>query len=157
MRKKIICYLISLILLITSIPLIGALESNIEKENPTFNDVIVGPYIGCYIDVSGIISHFDFPRILGNNFWKTFWFRPFNDDRALVSYWQILFDKTADISIYNEENGDLLWQNLGEYHTQMRIIGFFGTYIPDNDNGDFNVIIQGRALIIFNVMRPIIS
>ena len=154
MRNKIIVFSIIFILISTISPLIGAESINNNNENP-IDEFIIGPYFGCYIESSGIISHFDFPRIIGSNFWKSFWFRPFNDDRALVSYWQILFDKTADISIYTEENGDLLWQNTGEDHTQMRIIGFFGTYIPNNNNGEFHAIIEGRALIVFNVMRPI--
>jgi hypothetical protein len=154
MRKKIIGFLICLVLISTSIPFVGAIPINSDNEKPT-NNFIIGPYIGSYIEASGIISHFDFPRIIGSNFWKSFWFRPFRDDRAFVSYWHILFDKTADIALYSEENGDLLWQNPGEDHTQMRIIGFFGTYIPENDNGEFHAVIEGRALIVFNVMRPI--
>ena len=154
MRKKIIGFLISLILLVTSLPLISATEINKENENLKSN-IVIGPYINCYIEASGIISHFDFPRIIGSNFWKNFWFRPFRDDRAFVSYWQILFDKTAEIAIYSEKNGYLLWENTGEFHTQMRIIGYFGTYIPSDNDGEFYTIIKGNALIVFNVMRPI--
>ena len=48
-----------LILITTSLPLIGATEITKDNENPTSNFVI-GPYVGCYIEASGVISHFDF-------------------------------------------------------------------------------------------------
>jgi len=108
----------------------------------------------CFIEASGDISNVDWPRIIGSNMWKMTWFRPFNDDRAIVSYWQLVFDSSSEIRIYSEENGELLWEHDGNGHPQIRILGYYGIYVPSNsDESSLHVSINGKALLLLMHIR----
>ena len=86
--------------------------------------------------------------------WKSFWFRPFNDDKAIVSYWMLVFKFDSIVKIYSEENGDLLWENYGSNYLQLKIFGFYGNYIPsNNDENSFQVLLSGKAFIVLTKLR----
>jgi len=84
----------------------------------------------------------------------TFWFRPFNNDKALVTYWMLVFKYDSNVKIYNRENGDIIWDHQGSEYPQLKIFGFFGDYIPStSDDDSFRVSLSGKALIVLTILR----
>jgi hypothetical protein len=125
MNKKFIAMLIIFGLFITTIPITSAIYYN-NVGTTGFNK-----YNNCYIEISGLISIHDYPRIIGNNMWKILYLRtngPSNPE-AFVFYWYLYLDESAEISIYSEENGDLLWQHDSEGEPVLRILLFSGKYV----------------------------
>lgn len=108
----------------------------------------------CYIEASGDISTVDWPRIIGSNMWKLTWFRPFGNNFAVISYWRIVLDESTDLSIYDEDGGELLWQHDGVGHPQLRIIGYFGNYCSTNPiENTLHVEISGSAFFILKNVK----
>ena len=146
MERKIIGILIFGILLVSSLPVTVALETNnsINKENENSN-VNIKMYKDCYLEASGKISRGDWPRLIGSNMWKIFWFRPHHDDRAFTFYWLLVYDQNAEFTIYTEENGDVLWQHDGNGSPQITIYRYYGIYL-NNMNGDsLEVTLKGKV------------
>jgi len=124
MRRKIIGILICMLLLGTIIPTITSAQP-VPNEKQNFNN--------CYMVAEGMLTDKDFPSIIGISMWKIHYTRPFNDDRAKVFYWFIRFNETAKVTIYSEENGEILWQHQGSTVPQLRIFLFNGIYIGSDD------------------------
>jgi hypothetical protein len=143
MRKKLIGILICISLLTTIIPLTGAINSNNTQQKREKNQGnIFNIYPLCYVEANGNIAEKEGRQKM----WKTFWFRPFQDDRACVSYWHIIFKSDATVTIYDKKNGDVVWQNTGDQ--RLNILGYFGIYIPSSANdGSLHITIEGRALL----------
>ena len=113
-------------------------------------------YTSCYIEAEGEIAYnIDWIAFIKMpNMWKTFWFRPFNDDKAIVSYWMLVFKYDSKVKIYSEENGELLWDHHGLEYPQLKIFGFYGNYIPSTNNNDaFEVSLSGNAMIVLTKLR----
>jgi hypothetical protein len=111
-------------------------------------------FTSCYIEAEGEIAKIDWPAIIKMpNMWKTFWFRPFNDNRALVSYWSIVLDCDSDVKIYDEENGNILWDHQGSEYPQLKIFGYSGIYIPKSIDNSLHVSLSGNALVVLTIMR----
>jgi hypothetical protein len=148
--RKIIILLVVLMFLITGFATISNSKENkaVEKID---NANKLG-YKGCYIAASGKISEEDwFAIIRMPNMWKTFWFRPpLNEQEAFVSFWRIIYQSDSEVTIYTEENGDILWDYNGQEDVNLIIIGFNGIYIPDRSNPDepLHVEISGNALFV---------
>lgn len=141
MKKKLIGGLIIVGLLITTLPIATAkYQNNIETTG-------LEKYTNCYIEISGLISLNDYPRIIGINMWKMIFLRTSgsNNPDAFVLYWYLLLDETSEISIYTEENGELLWQHDGQGTPEMRILWFSGSYISSMAEEDrLRVDINGQ-------------
>jgi len=156
MIKKIFVVGCFILLVFTSFPLINSSEIDI---NESANEITFSKwqmYTSCYIEADGEIAYnIDWIAFIKMpNMWKTFWFRPFNDDRAIVSYWMLVFNFDSKVRIYSEEDGDLLWEHQGSEYPQLKIFGFYGNYIPStNDNYAFQVELDGNALIVLTKLR----
>jgi hypothetical protein len=85
-------------------------ESESKEE---IKDTGINSFASCYIEVSGNIATIDWPRIIGTNMWKLIYFRPFFNDFAVVVFWRLVLDESTELSIYNKQGGDLLWQHEG--------------------------------------------
>jgi len=110
-------------------------------------------YTNCYLKISGLISLNDYPRVFGINMWKMIFLRTsgVNNPNAFVLYWYLLLDETTEISIYTEENGELLWQHDGQGTPEMRILLFSGSYISflaEEDRLQVDINGQTRAIWI---------
>ncbi len=131
------------------IPAVGNAALIISEEPQTY---ISRPFATCHIEASGDISERDWFAIVRlPNMWKTFWFRPpFNDFKAFVSLWRIIYDPDSKVTIYTKQDGKILWEQNGRQDAQLVIIGFYGTYIPErtNPNGPLHVEISGNALFV---------
>lgn len=120
-------------------------------QNPrmTTKEAQPNTFTSCYVEADGDVSTVDWPRLIGSNMWKLSWFRPFGNDLAVVSYWRIVLDESSELAIYDRDGGDLLWEHDGSGNPQLRIIGFFGDYIPTSpDESTLHVKISGSALFI---------
>ena len=146
MKRKIAVCLLVMGLVITVLPFASAkIKENFEKTK-------FEKYTNCYIEISGLISKNDYPRIFGINMWKMIFLRPngVNNPEAFVLYWYLLIDETAEISIYTEENGELLWQHDGQGTPEMRILLFSGSYISSLAGKDrLQVDINGQTKVIW--------
>ena len=144
MTRKIIGILICVLLIATTIPITSATNANNTEVVVTQKDNIAKRrlFTTCYIEASGSVNHM----------WKTFWFRPFRGDYALVSYWAISFEEPdVQVTIYNRENGRVLWQNENDYgQWGLKLIGYFGAYT--NPPGDGLLInLRGNALFAITI------
>ena len=147
---KIFVYIIFLMFLTTVYATIS-----LSKENNTvekIDDSFASNYIKCYIEASGKISQRDwFAIIRMTNMWKTFWFRPpLNELKAFVSFWRIVYQADSQLTIYSEENGDIIWDHNGEQEIHLIILGFNGIYIPQSGdpNGPLHVEISGNVWFV---------
>ena len=147
MKMKMIVVFVSMLMIATAIPLTSA--SNTNKTNNKICNPTTDTYNECYIEASGKISEKDWPAIIRlPNMWKTFWFRfLLNDERAFVSFWRIIFQSNAEVTIFTEQNGEVLWEHQGEKEVQLIILGYVGIYNPESsDDGPLHVTISGTAL-----------
>ena len=153
MKLKIFAVTCFIMLLLTAIPIVNSSESNYQNTTG-IEDIKI--FATCYIEADGEIAYdFDWPAIFKMpNMWKTLWFRPFNNDKAIVTSWMLVFKHDSDIRIYNREDGDLLWNHQGSEYPQLKIFGFFGDYIPSSgDDDSFSVSLSGKAFIVLTILR----
>jgi hypothetical protein len=157
MHKKILIGLIfSVTFMIITPSTLSTPKTNDLKEiiSPTSSNRNI--FVNCYVEASGHVSEIDWPAIIkAPNMWKTTWFRPFNDDRAIVTYWQIVFDSSVELSIYDKKGGELLWRHSDTSHEQIRIIGYYGIYIPSRPDSDksLHIDIAGYTGMVLRTAR----
>jgi len=156
MKKKIFVIICLILLVITSFPLVNSNEIDVNDDACDIKLSKWELYSSCYIEAEGEIAYnIDWIAFIKMpNMWKTFWFRPFDDDMAFVSYWMLVFKFDSKVKIYNEENGDLLWEHQGSEYPQLKIFGFYGDYIPStNDQDVFQVSLNGNAFMVLTRLR----
>ena len=143
--KKIVGVFVCMLLITTIMPSLTAKQ----KIDPTLTETTKKiEYKNCYIKASGTITKADWPRIFGINFWKVYWFyyKPYSDNHAFVFFWLMIFEPDAEVTVYTEENGEVLWQNQGQGYPQLMIYRYDGIYIPSKPDGDtFQISIDGNA------------
>jgi hypothetical protein len=143
--KKTICALACIMMFIPLANFTGALTGTYEEQLENKEDIAIGQiFMTCYIEASGKIGE-DGGGFFQFGMWKTFWFRPFLDNRAFVTYWHIPFDPDGQVTIYSSDGGQVLWDYKGEQ--RVNILGYFGTYIPSVIEGSLHVTISGNALV----------
>jgi hypothetical protein len=140
MRKKIFGILVCMLFILTT--MVSVVSAEQERNN----------YRGCYIEASGEISEKDWFAIIRlPNMWKTFWFRPpLDEQKAVVSFWRIVYDSESTVTIYSKQNGDILWDHNGRQDVHLILVGFRGIYLPERNNPDdpLHVEISGNALFV---------
>lgn len=135
MKGKIGGLLICMLLIGTLLPIGSATQ-------PILNDI--QRFSNCYIVAEGRLTEKDFPSIIGTSMWKICYYRPFDDDRANVFYWFIRFNETSTVTIYSEENGEILWQHQGDLVPQLRMIRFKGIYLNElTEEGKLHIELRG--------------
>ena len=67
-----------------------------------------------------------------------------------MSYWQLVLDVNAELTIYDEKDGAVLYQHINTDHQQLRLIGYYGNYITSSPEGGsgLHITIDGRALFL---------
>jgi hypothetical protein len=139
--KKIMATLMCVLLLVTVIPFAHSFNSEQAQTTEDKKDAN-SPGIGrvfttCYVEALG--------SSVGQV--KSFWFRPFRNDFAIVSIWKIFYGD-CQTTIYNKKNGDVLWEHQGQHN--LFLIGFRGEYIycgGDCDDEPTHTI-RGKALLV---------
>lgn len=137
MKRKLIGLLICMLMLGAILPVVSANPSKLNQ---------IQRFGTCSIIAEGTLTNKDFPSIYGTTMWKILYTRPFNDDRAHVLYWFIRFDETATVTIYSEEDGEVLWQHQGDTVPQLRMVRFTGIYLNEITEDD-QLYIQIRGTI----------
>jgi hypothetical protein len=165
--KKIIGTIIIASLLFSSIPIVGAINNGInetnEKQAEDMTEFLIkdpneangtypssGTFMRCKIEASGFVSKDDWPAVIRlPNMWKTFWFRFLQrEEQAFVSFWRIVFDPDAEITIYSEDNDEILWDHQEQEKPQLILVGYSGIYSNDGSEDDsLHVSINGKALL----------
>ena len=116
------------VLKIISKKLLDASDSTIESKTniKISNDKI--NFNNCYIELSGEI-HNDWPALVKfPNLFRLFWVGSDINNVLFGTYCYILYENDAFIKIYNEKNGDILWEHDGVNDPLVTIIGFKGDY-----------------------------
>jgi len=138
MRKKMIGIIIGMLLITLLLPSISA--------TPTFGNK-KEVFKNCYIEVAGTVE-----SVSGNLFqylmFKHFYIRPHGDERAFVLLWLIEWrEPDVTVTIYTEENGDILWQDTGLSGVWgMRLFWYNGIYTNEGSTEDQLVVnLQGNA------------
>ena len=140
MKSKIIGLCVCMLLFGTILPVISATQPK-PTEIQRFNS--------CYIVADGKLTQKDFPSIIGTSMWKICYTRPFNTDRANVVYWFIRFNETSTVTIYAEENGEVLWQHQGNTVPQLRMLMFKGIYLNEmTEDGQLHIELSGTSSFI---------
>ena len=153
MKMKILVIACLIFIILSIIPIVNSENTNNQNISGVRD---INLFTTCFIEADGEIAYdFDWPAIIKMpNMWKTLWFRPFNNDKALVTSWMLVFNYDSDVKIYNRENGDLLWNHQGTEYPQLKIFGFYGDYIPSSgDDDSFRVSLSGRAFIVLSILR----
>jgi hypothetical protein len=135
------------VLKIISKKLLNTLDSTIEPKTnyKTLNDKI--NFNNCYIELSGEI-HNDWPAIVKfPNLFRLLWVGSDIDNVLFGTYCYILYENDALIKIYNEKDGDIIWEHNGVNDPLVTLIGFKGDYeyIDEPYNLD-QVIFSGNTL-----------
>ena len=134
MRKNIIILTIIFMLVISIFPSTFANNNYIDmnSDRDVFNF--------CYVEIDGDIS----------NQWKICFLKPFGDYRSTVVYWHIEFKPDTTIRIYDDKNGELLYEYDGE--RELNIIAFGGIYIPSrlSPSSPLHVSITGSVFRIIS-------
>ena len=61
-----------------------------------------------------------------------------------VFYWFIRFNETSTVTIYSEENGEVLWQHQGDLVPQLRMLRFKGIYLNElTEKGNLHIELRG--------------
>ena len=145
MRRKIIGIIISMLIILNTVPFVNA---TVEKNDETTTksgkiQKILGDkqaFINCYIDASGEID-FTFQIID----------IPIGLQRELILYWPIIFiEPDVDVTIYSKKNGEILWQdNIDSGQWNLYLFVFRGIY---NNNGStiekLIANLEGKALMV---------
>jgi hypothetical protein len=86
-----------------------------------------GRYRNCYLEISGYM-HNDWPAFIKfPNLVRFLWVYDAGTNHVrngLYSY--IIFEKNASIKVYDEKNGNLLWQHRGTASPLLTLVGFSG-------------------------------
>jgi len=92
-----------------------------------------GRYRNCYLEISGYM-HNDWPAIVKlPNMAQVLWI--YQQDSIKVPfglYSYILFEEDAIIKVYDEKDGNLLWQHEGIIDPLITLIGFSGDVVIDD-------------------------
>jgi len=142
LNKKIIGICVCVLLIATSIPSIGAIPG--PNAQPVGNENKV--FKNCYIDALGLVD--SSPPHYRPLMFKIFYLRSFITNNALVLYWLIIFEEPdVEVTIYSEENGEVLWQNEHDPPAVwgLRLIRFKGQYTHFTNENGFHVNIRGNV------------
>ncbi len=135
MKRKVSGILICMLFFAVALPAVSASQPTPAQ---------IQRFGACYIVAEGELTEKDFPSIIGTSMWKIMYTRPFNDDRAHVFYWFLRFNETSTVTIYSEENGEVLWQHQGDTVPQLRMLLFKGIYLnEETDDGRLHIEIRG--------------
>lgn len=142
MNMKITGMLVSMLLIVTILPSVGAITTNTTQ--PIGNGDKV--FKNCYIEAQGLVD--SSPPSNRPLMFKIFYLRSLITDRAFALYWLIIFEEPeVTVTIYSEENGEVLWQN--EFDPPavwgFRLFRFNGHYTHFTDENGFHVNLRGNA------------
>jgi hypothetical protein len=128
MMKKYLKYGIIVMLLFTTVPLASATHQAIENDTTPFQT-----FQNCYVTMEGNLTTNDFPCIFGVHMWKIKFLRPDQTDPhyATIFYWLMRIASNAQLTVYTEQNGQILYQHQGTLVPEIRILAFKGTYYAD--------------------------
>ncbi len=118
--RKIIGIFACLMLVLSIVPLVGAIHTSDNKPFERFNK--------CYVEISGNVTYDDWPRIIAINFLKIV-HRNLGDHNGSVWFWLMIFDPDAIVNVYAEKGGELLYTHQGSTYPDVRIFFFKGLMI----------------------------
>jgi hypothetical protein len=141
MNMKIIGILISMLLIATLLPSIGAMPANTVESIGNGDKV----FKNCYVEAQGLVD--SSPPHYRPLMFKIFYLRSLVNDRSFILYWLIIFkEPKVEVTIYSEENGEVLWQNEdAPLVWGFRLFRFNGHYTHFTDEDGFHVNLRGDA------------
>jgi hypothetical protein len=120
--RKITGILICLMLVLSIVPLVGAINTS---DNKTYEPPEIEKFGKCYVEISGNVTFDDWPRVIAINFFKIV-HRSLGDHNGSVWFWLMIFDPDATVNVYAEKGGELLYAHQGSTYPDVRIFFFRG-------------------------------
>jgi hypothetical protein len=129
MMKTYLKYGIIVMLLFTLVPLASATHQTTERNNTPFQT-----FRNCYVTMEGNLTVHDYPCFIGTHMYKIRFLRPDTADPtyATIFYWLMRIASDAKLTVYTEQNGEVLYQHQGTLDPEIRILAFKGTYYWDD-------------------------
>ena len=128
MGKKILCILIGMLFILTTVSTVAA-----RQERTVYKD--------CYIEAKGDLAEGI------HNFFKYVFLKPYGDDRVFVLFWVMQWmEPNVSVKIYEEKNGQELWSNEGQEGIwAIKLFVYQGLYYWTNETGPWMINLQGTA------------
>jgi len=118
--RKIVWILVCLMLVLSIVPLVGAINTGDNKTYERFDK--------CYVEMSGNVTFDDWPRIIAINFLKIV-HRNLGNHNGSVWFWLMVFEPDTIVNVYTEKGGELLYTHQGSTYPEVRIFFFKGLMI----------------------------
>jgi hypothetical protein len=113
-------------------------------------------FTNCYFEISGYM-HNDWPAIIKlPNMFQLLWIQSANDINDVIfgTYSYIYFEEDAEITVYSEENGEVIWQHEGQIDPFLTMIGFKGSYSYVDPDYELPIItLSGNALFASIILK----
>jgi hypothetical protein len=118
--RKITGILVCLMLVLTIVPFVSAVEAEENQQYERFTK--------CYVEMSGNVTYDDWPRIIAINFLKIVHIYLGNHN-GFVLFWQMVYEPDTIVNVYTEKGGELLFSHQGSTYPEVRIFFFRGLMI----------------------------
>lgn len=118
--RKITGILVCLMLVLTIVPFVGAVETDENQQYERFTK--------CYVEMSGNVTYDDWPRIIAINFLKIIHI-VLGNNNGFVLFWQMVYEPDTIVNVYTEKGGELLFSHQGSTYPEVRIFFFRGLMI----------------------------
>lgn len=129
-------FLMCVVLLATTIPTATAIHANDTAAAVNQKDATAkrSMFTKCYIEASGLLS----------DQWNIVYLKPFNNEFAIVCVWKIFLGDDGKTTIFNKENGRVLYECQGQ--RELLLIGFIGDYYHTTEKY-YGITIKGNVFL----------
>lgn len=140
MNQKLIGIVICMLFVAIPLQFVHAADKNLDTgkgftDNAKDVDTLRRTFTTCYIEATGLLA----------GQWKIVYLKPFNNEFAVVCVWKIFLGDDGKTTIFNKENGRMLYEHQGR--RELLLVGFMGDYYnPSHDY--YGITIKGTALLV---------
>jgi len=141
--RKITGILVCLLLVISIVPLVGAINIGEFNTGEKFNK--------CYVEMSGNVTFHDWPRFFGINILKIVHINlgGHGSNNGSVWFWLMIFNTDAIVNVYTEKGGELLYTYQGSNYPVVRIFFFRGLATCNEVEGSIvHYTLEGTARLV---------
>jgi hypothetical protein len=138
--RKITGILVCLLLVLSTVPLVGAINTGEYNTGEKFND--------CYVEMSGNVTYHDWLRFIAINILEIV-HRNLGNHNGSVWFWMMLFEPDAIVNIYTEKGGEVLYTHQGSTYPEVRMFFFKGLMISSEVEGSIvHYTLDGTARLV---------
>jgi hypothetical protein len=141
--RKITGILVCLLLVLSSVPLVGAINTGEYNTGEKFNK--------CYVEMSGNVTFHDWIRFFAINIIEIVHINlgGHGSHNGSVLFWLMVFNPDAIVNVYTEKGGELLYTHQGSTYPEVLIFFFKGLMISSEVEGSIiHYTLDGTARLI---------